>query len=65
MDSIIKSRDDLIEGANQISTQAKYASTPQDFIGALFNPDDLVGKKFHMDKDKDGQQVCAQIVRLL
>jgi hypothetical protein len=40
-------------------------ATPQDSIGATFNPEDFFGKSFLMDKDKDGQQVCAKNVRLL
>jgi hypothetical protein len=65
MYSVIKSRDDMTEWSNQIITQSKDVATPQDSIVAVFNPEDLVGKINLMDKDKDGQQVCAQIVRLL
>jgi hypothetical protein len=65
MDSVIKFRDDMTVVANQISTQSKDVATPQDSNGEVFNPEDLVGKIFLMYKDKDGQQVCAQIVRLL
>jgi hypothetical protein len=36
MDFVIKPRDDMTEGANQISTQSKDVAAPQDSIGALF-----------------------------
>jgi hypothetical protein len=55
----------MTEGANQVSTQSKDVENPQDSNGAVFNPEDLVGKTFLMDKDKDGQQVRSRIVRLL
>jgi hypothetical protein len=63
--TVIKSRDDMTAWANQIKTQSKDLATPKDYIGAVFNPEDLVGKIFLMDKDKDGHQVRAKIVRLL
>jgi hypothetical protein len=47
----------MTEGANQVGTQSKDEANPQDYNGAVFNPKDLVGKTFLMDKDKYGQQV--------
>jgi hypothetical protein len=67
-DPIIKSADDLdnSSGAKQSSTQQlQDTGNPQELNGAVFNPEDLIGKTFLLDKDKDGQQSRARIVKLL
>jgi hypothetical protein len=60
-DPIIKSPDgdiNIKEGTKQLSTQ----SNPQELnISTVFTPEDLVGKTFLMDTDKDDQKVRARI----
>jgi hypothetical protein len=63
VDHIIKSRDDMTEGAKQISTQPENVENPQAHNVTVFNPVDLVGKTFQMDTEEDG--VKSQIVKLL
>jgi hypothetical protein len=63
VDHIIKSRDDMTEGAKQISTQSENLENPQASNGVVFNSVDLVGKTFQMDTEEDVVQ--AQIVKLL
>jgi hypothetical protein len=51
--------------------QSKLANTPNDETKAepppppVFNPEDLVGRSFLMDKQADGQQFRGQIVKLI
>jgi hypothetical protein len=51
--------------------ESKLASTPTDGNNAnappppVFNPEDLIGRSFLMDKQKDGQQFRGRIVELI
>jgi hypothetical protein len=40
VDLIIKSRDDMTEGANQVRSQSDDVANPQDSNSAVFNPED-------------------------
>jgi hypothetical protein len=59
---VIRSRhDDRLQDSMQPSTQYSAEST----VPPIINPEELIGRTFLLDKQDDGQQFCAQIVKLI
>jgi hypothetical protein len=68
VDPIIKSRSSVDGESKQVSTQPQenLDSIPtSQHTNAMFNPDDLVGRTFLLDKEHDGQQFRARILKLI
>ena len=66
---IISRHDSNDEDSKQTSTQLKDTSygesNPQEPPSTIFDPEELVGRTFLMDKQDDGQQFRARIVKLV
>jgi hypothetical protein len=52
--------DDILQNSKQPSTQDSAEST----VPSIINPKELIGRTFLLDKQDDGQQFRARIVKL-
>jgi hypothetical protein len=60
--SVIHSRhDDMLQDSKQTRTQDSAEST----VPPIINPEELIGRTLLLDKQDDGQQFCARIVKLI
>jgi hypothetical protein len=57
IEPIIKCKDNMTEGATNISNQLKEVANPHAFIITEINPEGSVGETFLLDQDQGGQQL--------
>jgi hypothetical protein len=64
-DSIIKSLHDSKQISTQLEADKYGESNPQEPPSTIVDPEELIGCTFLMDKQDDGQQLWARIVKLV
>jgi hypothetical protein len=58
---VVKSRNDFSQPRNMDESKPATTTSPS----PVFNPQDLIGRSFLMDKQSDGQKARATIIQLL